>query len=122
MKVGIFWVYQGQLIVASVPLHEGIDDGHYINGPYDHLPYWETIRRTMPALRPVECDAVPRGRVLYKKAEGRCVVYMDKVLHRHAYKRAIRHHFALPAAAPFLTDSHYATTPEELARLFDDLS
>jgi hypothetical protein len=30
MKVGIFWVYEGQLIMASVPLHEGIDDGDFI--------------------------------------------------------------------------------------------
>lgn len=31
MKVGIFWLHQRQLIIASVPLHEGIDDGHFIN-------------------------------------------------------------------------------------------
>ena len=119
MKVGIFWVYNTQPIVAAVPLPEGIDDGNFINGPYDHLPYWETVRRTIPALRSVEYDAVPRGRVLYKKAEERCVVYMDKVLHHEEVKQVIRDYFALPVPTPFLTDLHYTTTPEDLARLFD---
>ena len=72
-------------------------------------------------LRRVEYDAVPRGRVLYQKAEGRCVVYMDKVLHREDVKQVIRDYFALPVATPFLTDLHYTTTPEDLARLFVDL-
>ena len=120
MKVGIFWVYQGQLIAAAVPLQDGIDDGDFINGPFDHLAYWEIVRRTMPALRTVEYDAVPRGRVLYKKVEGRCVVYMDKVLHREEVKTGIMTHFELPAATPFLTDIHYTTTPADLERLFDD--
>ena len=121
MKVGIFWVYQGQLIEAAVPLHAGIDDGDFINGPFDHMAYWETVRRTIPALRTVEYDAVPRGRVLYKKTEGRCVVYMDKVLHREEVKTGIMTYFELPAATLFATDVHYTTTPADLERLFDDL-
>jgi len=120
MHVGIFWVYQGQLIVAAVPLEAGIDDGEFINGPDDHLPYWERVRRTLPGLQSVEYDMVPRGRVLYQHAAGRCVVYMDKVLHREEVKTLIRTHFALPAETPFLTDLHYTTTPEDLERLFDD--
>lgn len=119
-NVGIFWVYQGQPIVAAVPRQEGIDDGEFINGPHDHLPYWETVRRTMPALRLLEYDRVPRGRVLYKKAEGRYYVYMDLMLHREEVKAMIRRHFALPAETVFQSDIHYTTDPEALARLFDD--
>jgi len=118
-KVGIFWFYQDRLLVAAVPLQDGIEDELSINGPYDHFPYWETVRRTIPALRTVEYEALPRGRVLYKKAERRCVVYMDNFLHQDIYKQAIRHHFALPSATPFLTDTHYTTAPEDLERLFD---
>src|SRR5438445_3916242 len=114
-------MYQRQLIEAAVPLHEGIDDGDFINGPFDHLPYWETVRRTIPALRTVEYDAVPRGRVLYRKAENRCVVYMDKVLHCEKGKTGIMTYFELPAETPFLTDIHYTTTPADLEELFDDL-
>jgi hypothetical protein len=120
MHVGIFWIYRGQLILKAVPLQEGLDDGDFINGPEDHLSYWDTLRRTRPALRSVEYDAVPRGRVLYKKSEGQCYVYMDIVLHHEDVKKLLRHHFALPAETPFATDIHYTTTPADLARLFDD--
>ena len=87
----------------------------------NHLRYWETVRRRWPALRLVEYDEIPRGRVLYKKAEARVQVYMDKVLHRDDIKQCIRHHFALPVETSFATDIHYTTTPAALARLFDDL-
>jgi hypothetical protein len=120
MKVGIFWIYQGVPIVAAVSLQDGRDDGDFINGPEDHYPYWDRVRRTHPALRAVEYDAVPRGRVLYQKAAGQCIVYMDMVLHREDIKQVIRHHVALPAETLFATDIHYTTTPEDLARLFDD--
>src|SRR5262245_39427400 len=120
MQVGIFWIYRGQLILKTIPLQEGLDDGDFINGPEDHLSYWDTVRRTHPALQSVEYDAVPRGRVLYKKAEGRCYVYMDIVLHNEDVKKLLRHYFALPDETPFATDIHYTTTPADLARLFDD--
>src|SRR5207245_11009414 len=97
-------MYQGQLIEAAVPLHEGIDDGDFINGPFDHMAYWETVRRTIPALRTVEYDAVPRGRVLYRTAEGRGYVYMEQVLHRRAGKALIRPLFELPGRTPLLLD------------------
>jgi hypothetical protein len=122
MQVGIFWILRGQLILKAVPLQDGLDDGDFINGPEDHLSYWDTVRRTHPALWSAEYDAVPRGRVLYKKAEGRCYVYMDKVLHHEDVKTMLRHHFALPAETPFYSDIHYTTTPADLARLLDDHS
>ena len=34
--VGIFWGDHGQLIMGAVPLAEGVDDGSFVNGPYDH--------------------------------------------------------------------------------------
>ena len=120
MHVGIFWWYHGQRIAAAVPLLDGVDDGDFINGPYDHYAYWETVRRTHPALRTIEYDAVPRGRVLYKKGEGRCYVYMDKILHHETVLTRLKHHFALPAETVFATDLHYTPTPADLARLFDD--
>ncbi len=53
-NVGICWFYQGRPLVAAVPLQDGIEDERFINGPYDHLPYWETVRRSVPALRTVD--------------------------------------------------------------------
>jgi hypothetical protein len=74
--VGIFWVDQGQLIMASVPLADGIDDGRFVNGPYDHEPYWATVQRSHVHLWDVEYHQVPRGRVLFNKAEDRFYVYL----------------------------------------------
>src|SRR5262245_60189728 len=61
--VGIFWWYQGQLIGKAVPLHMGVDDGAFIDGPDAHMDYWERVRGAFPALRLVEYEAIPRGRV-----------------------------------------------------------
>jgi hypothetical protein len=36
--VGMFCVDQGQLIMAAVPVADGIDDGQCVNGPDDHEP------------------------------------------------------------------------------------
>jgi hypothetical protein len=41
--VGISWVAQGELIMAAVPLTDGIDDGQLVNGPDDHDPYQATV-------------------------------------------------------------------------------
>ena len=79
------------------------------------------VTPTIPALRTVEYDAVPRGRVLYKKVEGRCYVYLDMVLQRDHVTKVILHHFELPAETLFATDIHYTTAPADLERLFDDL-
>lgn len=119
-KVGIFWFYQGLPLVAVVPLQHGINDGDFINGPDNHLPAWERVQCTVPALRTMEYEEVPRGRVIYTKAEDQFTVYRDKVLHREDYQRAILHLFALPPETPFLTDIHYTTTPADPECLFDD--
>jgi hypothetical protein len=52
--VGIFWVDRGQLIMAAVPLAEGVDDGLFVNGPYDHDPCWPVVQRTHTHLERVE--------------------------------------------------------------------
>ena len=117
--VGIFWIDRGQLIMASVPLAEGVDDGLFVNGPYDHDPYWKTVQRTHTHLRDFEYDQVPRGRVLFNKAEHRFYVYLDKVLCKATIKRMIMAHFHLPLAMTiFQTDLHDTTDPDELDQLF----
>jgi hypothetical protein len=117
--VGIFWVDQGQLIMASVPLADGIDDGRFVNGPYDHEPYWATVQRSHVHLWDVEYHQVPRGRVLFNKAEDRFSVYLDKVLCTTPIKRRILEHVHLPRKhTSFRTDLHYTTDPDELDRLF----
>jgi len=117
--VGIFWIDRGQLIMAAVPLAEGVDDGFFVNGMDDHDPYWETVQRTHTHLRDFEYDQVPRGRVLFNKAEQRFYGYLDKVLCKATIKRMIMAHFHLPLAMTiFQTDLHDTTDPDELDQLF----
>jgi len=117
--VGIFWVNQGQLIMAAVPLAEGIDDGRFVNGPYDHDPYWGTVQRSHKHLRGVEYFHVPRGRVLFDKTKHRFYCYLDERLCTATIKRMILEHFHLPRKhTSFRTDLHYTTDPDELDRLF----
>jgi hypothetical protein len=35
----------GQLIITAVSLAEGVDDGAFVNGPYNHDLYEETVHR-----------------------------------------------------------------------------
>jgi hypothetical protein len=76
--VGIFWVDQGQLIMAAVPLTDGIDDGQFVNEPDDHEPYWATVQRSHVHLWDVEYFHVPRGRVLLNKSKHRYYVYLTR--------------------------------------------
>src|SRR5262245_61409439 len=94
--VGIFWWYQGAPIIASVPVVEGEMWGSFINGPYDHLPYWRIVQAHYPGLRPFEYEDIPRGRVLYSMHDHRFHVYLDKVLCKTSIKRILINAFHLP--------------------------
>lgn len=116
--VGIFWVDQGQRIMASVPLADGLDDERFVNGPDDHEPYWETMQRTHVHLWDAEYDQVPRGRVLFNEAERPFYVYLDQVLCNATSKRLIVERFHLPRRQTvFRTDMRYTSDPDELDRL-----
>ena len=105
--------------MAAVPLVQGVDDGSFVNGPYDHLTTWPAMQRQHRSLRYIEYDAIPRGRVLLAKDDQRFYVYMDKVLFTRAIQRAVREAFHLPhAQTQFRTDLHSTTDPNELNRLF----
>jgi hypothetical protein len=117
--VGIFWVDQGHLIMAAVPVADGIDDRRFVNCPDDHDPYWKTVQRTHVHLWDVEYHQVPRGRVLFNKAEHRFYGYLGTVLCTATIKHMIVERFHLPRKHTiFQTDLHYTTDPDELTRLF----
>lgn len=118
-KVGIFWVFRGHLLAATFNVSEGEPFGDAINGRTDHVHYWPTLREQHPPLRHLEYQDVPRGRVLYMQPTGKFLVYLDRAIQTAANQRAILKEFQLPPAKTrFLSDPHYTTDPEELARLF----
>ena len=118
-KVGIFWVFKGQLLAATCALREGQEYGDAINGLTDHVKYWPVFQKLHPELRSMEYQEVPRGRVLFMKPARRFYVYMDKVLHNSKTKSALLKEFELSfSRTNFLTDPHYTTDPEELNAIF----
>jgi len=119
-KVGIFWVFHGRVLAATYNLADGEDYGDAVNGRTDHVHYWPKFQEQHPALRELEYQDVPRGRVLFMKPSEKFHVYLDKALRAEKIKRAICQEFELPVAkTKFLSDSHYTTDLEELNRLFD---
>jgi hypothetical protein len=77
--VGLFWADQGQVMMAAVPLVNGIDDGRFVNGPDDHEPYWAAVQRSYVQLWEVTFNEVLRGRGLFNKSEHRFYCYLETV-------------------------------------------
>lgn len=118
--VGIFWCRQDQLLAAKVPLADGLGNSVSVNGPFDHITTWPEFQRKLPALKGVEYEDVPRGRVLFLKRAKKFVVYLDKSLMTAAVKAAVLKEFELPPGSTrFAKDPHYTTDPDELERMFD---
>jgi hypothetical protein len=119
--VGIFWVFEGKLLAYTCAPSDGIDNEWSINGQHDHVDYWPTFQRQHPSLRNIEYEDVTRGRVLFLKKPPTFCVYMDKRLHKPAIKKLILAGFNLPPKqTKFLTDPHYTTDPDDLARIFGE--
>ena len=118
-RVGIFWVFNGKVLAATYPLQDGQKYGDAINGLTDHVKYWPQFQKRLPALRHLEYQDVPRGRVLFMRPTKKYHVYMDKVLHYLKTKRALLKKFELPLRTTrFLMDAHYTTDWEDLQNLF----
>ena len=119
--MGIFWGYGARLLWSGVSVAKGLRYGDSVHGSIDHVEFWPALQRQYPALRTMEYEVIPRGRVVFHKKSGRYVVYMDKKLHRTSVKRRIIRAFALPEdQTDFLTDPHYTTDEADLDRLFED--
>ncbi len=118
-RVGIFWVFKGRVLAVTFALQEGQEYGDAINGLTDHVKYWLHFQKLLPALRHLEYQDVPRGRVLFMRLTRKYHVYMDKVLHNLKNKRALLKEFELPKSTTrFLMDAHYTTDWEDLQNLF----
>lgn len=118
-QVGIFWVFRGRVLAAPCPVAEGVEACDMVNGPHDHVDYWPVLQRQHPELADLEYEEVPRGRVVFSRADRRFCVYLDKKLHRPAVESRLVRVFGLPRSrTSFSTDPHYVTDPGELDRLF----
>ncbi len=124
-RIGIFWVYKTEVLSATEPLTEGIDNGVVVDSSAAHVDAWPRIRARyrdrFPELASFDYLEIPRGRVLFDKQRDMFRCYMDSRLHKPEIRSALRQEFGLADAQfRFESDPHYTADPEELERLFDD--
>lgn len=82
----------------------------FIDYPDGHVTVWEEWQRQGLVPRTVEYEEPPRGRVLYKVAESRFVLYLDRCIVRDPKMTAeVKRVFDLPVKGIVIeTDGHYA--------------
>ncbi len=109
LKVGIFWIVNGELIADMVPLSHASEYGNAL----EHGGHWEYWDKLLPQtsnqflLKDHEYDRFPRGRVLYFKNKEQVVVYADRCLWSLQIQSKLQAAFGIHSSFKFVADSHY---------------
>jgi hypothetical protein len=111
--VGIFWIYQNQVLADCVPWTEGESYGEFVNGLSDHCTHWATFQRQRPELRRHEYEQVPRGRVIYNTLTATFTAYgSERFIRSEAQRALVLRAFHLPPGQTrFVADEHYGPVP-----------
>jgi hypothetical protein len=95
--VGIFWLFEGKLIIDSTPLSKAEPYGTALGHPTGHDDYWSHLQDTGAVPAEVEYERPPRGRVVFDGREQRFHLYADKcILRRRKVVRKIMDAMHLP--------------------------
>lgn len=115
--IGIFWFDENAVLFRSCGVEEGSTAiNHLIDSPFEHWKVWQTLpRRT--AIRELEYQKLPRGRVLYDSARKIPLVYLDKTLLTDECKQKIRNNFELVGKVSWQLDNHYSTNRQKIRKL-----
>ena len=108
-RVGIFWVFGGQLILDSTPISLAEPYSEAMTHPRSHIEYWTELQCRGAVSQDIEYDDPPRGRVVCFPNEKRFVLYADRcILTRKNFVRRIMALFNLPSSrTKTSTDEHY---------------
>ncbi len=109
-EVGIFFLYDGRLIIDGTPLSEAEAYGSFKVYDAGHPSFWRTLQRTGAVPSDVEYDEVPRGRVNYNTKDRKFYVFADACIMKDPQMiDRIKRELNLPLAdtAPPKLDSHY---------------
>jgi hypothetical protein len=109
-SVGIFWIdSKGVMYAESVSLRDAEDYGEFKIFEKPHFDAWGIAVSRNPQWRGLEYDAVPRGRVVYRKgpSSGEFIVYLPKQIAK--FKAKVVDMFDLPAGHVRwdYSDEHY---------------
>ncbi len=121
--IGIFWVYKNSILPLSIPVKQRLEEGRFVNGPYNHATSWPIIQQkyygAYPELFEYEYDEIPRGRILYDQQKHIVLCYIDEAVLTTAVKQSLAQIFYLQEVAVHCqSDFHYTTNPDELDKLF----
>ena len=115
-RVGIFWLFDGKLIIDTTPVSMAEPYGTALTHPSSHIDHWERLQRTGAVPAEVEYEESPRGRVVYDGREQRFHLMADKcILGRRDVVAGIVEVMHLPEDTKLSKDSHYRC-PRCLAR------
>ena len=80
--VGIFWLYEGRLVIDSTPLSKAEPYGEALTHARGHIKHWTELQH-MGAISPdVEYEEPPRGRVGYDTKTERFWLRADSCILR----------------------------------------
>jgi hypothetical protein len=95
--VGIFWFFDGRLLVDSTPVSEAEPYGTAMTHATSHIDYWERLQRTGRVPSDVPYEEPARGRIVYDGREQRFRLLADQcILVRRDVVRAIMKAMRLP--------------------------
>ena len=108
-RVAIFWVFEGKIILDSIPLSEAQQYGTALNHPTSHIDHWTRLQSTGQVPVDVEYEEPPRGRVLYDQRWQKFHLLADKcILGRRDVVTSIMNALHLPPARTTEgRDEHY---------------
>jgi hypothetical protein len=78
--VGIFWFFDGKLIIDTTPLSKAEPYGDHLGHPISHIDYWTKLQREGVVPPESEYEENPRGRVGYDKREERFWLRADRCI------------------------------------------
>lgn len=110
-EVGIFWygknkTGKSELVSFGTPYKIGQEDEDFINFRLGHDKEWQHAKPNL-ADNYVEYYDPPRGRVLFRKSDGRFVVYLTRSIMTPVVKALVLEKFTLPKSTLFCKDEHY---------------
>lgn len=107
--VGIFWWYQGRLVIEATAVSQAEPYGENLTHDRGHLEYWSAQQEARAIPLEVEYEEVPRGRVVYQPKQNHFTFYADRcILRQTEVVAAIMAQLNLPAdRTSFSEDSHY---------------
>lgn len=125
ITVGIFWIYQGQVVALESTLtKDDADSIGWLDCTWNHAEHWLRALQKAGLANVgagVDYDQVLRGRLLYSLPESRHVVYSDLKALGESQKKQIRDRFGLlDQPLVFRHDHHYTLDTEARYNLLDD--